>query len=209
MDLQVYAVIAIVFLVSLCSLLFINKQFRGGKTFEEVLAEKRQFAEKLYGTSGGKNFNRKNPKKLNEKNNKKVSLEENHQSIEHVYIYIYDNFCIFFHHPKCILRSLYVLSACRPYIILSMIQHKDRANNNRKNQEKGAASSEGDAQSDSGSGDDIHAPTTPDNKLHVEFVEEEIIAAEDNTVTKVTVILYYSCILYMCRCSPQFYLELC
>lgn len=49
MDLQVYAVIAIVFLVSLCSLLFINKQFRGGKTFEDVLEEKRQFAEKLYG----------------------------------------------------------------------------------------------------------------------------------------------------------------
>lgn len=70
-----YAIIAIVFLVSLCSLLFINKQLRGGKTFEDVLAEKRQFAEKLYGNSGGKNFNKKNPKKLNEKNNKKVSVE--------------------------------------------------------------------------------------------------------------------------------------
>lgn len=75
MELQVYAIIAIVFLVSLCSLLFINKQLRGGKTFEDVLAEKRQFAEKLYGNSGGKNFNKKNPKKLNEKNNKKVSVE--------------------------------------------------------------------------------------------------------------------------------------
>lgn len=74
MDLQVYAVIAIVFLVSLCSLLFINKQLRGGKTFEDVLAEKRQFAEKLYGNTGGKNFNKKNAKKLNTNNSKKVCL---------------------------------------------------------------------------------------------------------------------------------------
>lgn len=78
MELQVFAIIAIVFLVSLCSLLFINKQFikiqlSGGKTFDDVLFEKRQFADKLYGTSTGKNSNKKNPKKLNEKNNKKVS----------------------------------------------------------------------------------------------------------------------------------------
>lgn len=59
MDLQVYAVIVIVFLVSLCSLLFVNKQLRGGKTYEEVLAEKRQFAEKLYGPK------KKNTKKTN------------------------------------------------------------------------------------------------------------------------------------------------
>lgn len=50
MDLQVYAVIVIAFLVSLCTLLFINKEFRGGKTFEELAAEKRQLAH-LYGTT--------------------------------------------------------------------------------------------------------------------------------------------------------------
>lgn len=57
MDLQVYAVIVIVFLVSLCTLLFVNKQLRGGKTYEEVVAEKRLLAEKLYGSK------RKNTKK--------------------------------------------------------------------------------------------------------------------------------------------------
>lgn len=72
MDLQVYAVIAIVFFVSLCSLLYINKHARGNRTFEDVLAEKRQFADKLYGNTGGKNYNKKNTKKLNTNNNKKV-----------------------------------------------------------------------------------------------------------------------------------------
>lgn len=70
MDLQVYAVIVIVFLVSLCSLLFVNKQLRGGKTYEEVLAEKRQFAEKLYGPK------KKNAKKPNA-GGKKVCLRHN------------------------------------------------------------------------------------------------------------------------------------
>lgn len=72
-QLQVYAVIAIVFFVSLCSLLFINKQASGNRTFEDVLAEKRQFADKLYGNTGGKNYNKKNTKKLNANNNKKVN----------------------------------------------------------------------------------------------------------------------------------------
>lgn len=60
MELQVYAIIAIVFLASFFSLLFINKQLRGGKTFEEVLAEKRHLAEKLYGPS-----KKKGTKKVN------------------------------------------------------------------------------------------------------------------------------------------------
>lgn len=50
MDLQVYLIIVTVFFVSLGSLLFINRQLRGGKTFEEALAEKRQLNEKLYGS---------------------------------------------------------------------------------------------------------------------------------------------------------------
>lgn len=44
--------IAIVFLASFLTLLFISKLPRG-KTFDEVLAEKRQLAEKLYGPHGG------------------------------------------------------------------------------------------------------------------------------------------------------------
>lgn len=65
------------------------------------------------------------------------------------------------------------------------LQNKDRANNNKKIQEKGAINSEADAQSDSGSGDDGNTSPTPDNKLHVEFVEAEIIAADDTVVSKV------------------------
>ncbi|XP_037925169.1 ribosome-binding protein 1 isoform X3 [Hermetia illucens] len=49
MDLHIILVIACVFLASLISLLVIHKFFRG-KTFEEVAAEKRMLAEKLYGT---------------------------------------------------------------------------------------------------------------------------------------------------------------
>lgn len=45
-----YAIIVIVFLVSLVSLLFINRKLSGGKSFEDVLAEKRQLADKVYGS---------------------------------------------------------------------------------------------------------------------------------------------------------------
>lgn len=50
MDLQVYLIIVTVFFVSLGSLLFVTRQLRGGKTYEEALAEKRQLTEKLYGS---------------------------------------------------------------------------------------------------------------------------------------------------------------
>lgn len=59
MDLQVYLIIVTVFFVSLGSLLLINKQLRRGKTFEEALAEKRQFVDKMYGTNKKKNANKK------------------------------------------------------------------------------------------------------------------------------------------------------
>lgn len=59
MDLQVYLIIVTVFFVSLGSLLFVNRQLRGGKTFEEALAEKRQLTEKLYGTNKKKNATKK------------------------------------------------------------------------------------------------------------------------------------------------------
>lgn len=65
MDLQVYLIIVTVFFVSLGSLLFVNRQLRAGKTFEEVLAEKRQLTDKLYGNK------KKNAKKAN--TGKKVS----------------------------------------------------------------------------------------------------------------------------------------
>lgn len=49
MDLQIYLIIITVFFISLGSLIFVNRQLRSGKTYEEALAEKRQLTEKLYG----------------------------------------------------------------------------------------------------------------------------------------------------------------
>lgn len=60
MELQVYVIIVVVFLASFFSLLFINKQLRGGKTFEEVLAEKRLLTERLYGPTKKKGVKKAN-----------------------------------------------------------------------------------------------------------------------------------------------------
>lgn len=68
MDLQVYLIIVTVFFVSLGSLLFVNRQLRAGKTFEEVLAEKRQLTDKLYGNK------KKNAKKANTGKKVRISL---------------------------------------------------------------------------------------------------------------------------------------
>lgn len=63
MDLLVYLVIAVVFLVSFLSLAFVHSKFRTGKTFDEVQAEKKLLADKLFGIK---------PKKVNRKITKKV-----------------------------------------------------------------------------------------------------------------------------------------
>lgn len=82
MDLHVLIVIACVFLVSLFSLLFINKFFRG-KTFEEVAAEKRLLAEKLYGTSKVKHRQqqRKTSIKKELKKEKKQKLKDSNAAL--------------------------------------------------------------------------------------------------------------------------------
>lgn len=49
MELQIYLIIVAIFFISLGVLVFVNRQLRSGKTFEEALAEKRQLTEKLYG----------------------------------------------------------------------------------------------------------------------------------------------------------------
>lgn len=70
MDLQVCAIIAVVFCVSFVSLWFINGKLRGGKTFEDVLAEKRSLADKLYGSKVQKKpagQRKVNAKKVNDK----------------------------------------------------------------------------------------------------------------------------------------------
>lgn len=74
MDLQVYAIILIVFLVSFLSYLFISKFLPHGKTFDEMIAEKKRMREEVLGTlkpSSGKQSNT-NTKKKPKKEIKKV-----------------------------------------------------------------------------------------------------------------------------------------
>lgn len=79
MDLQAYLIIVTVFFASLGFLLFINRQINAGKTFEEVLAEKRHLSEKLYGTNKKKkNTWKKSNKKKHEPKQQKVI----HSSVE-------------------------------------------------------------------------------------------------------------------------------
>jgi hypothetical protein len=71
MDLQVYAIILIVFLVSFASYLFISKFLPHGKTFDEMIAEKKRMREEVLGTlktsnskqHGSSNSGKKKPKK--------------------------------------------------------------------------------------------------------------------------------------------------
>lgn len=70
MDLQVYAIILIVFLVSFLSYLFISKFLPHGKTFDEMIAEKKRMREEVLGLEkpapSGKQSsagNKKKPKK--------------------------------------------------------------------------------------------------------------------------------------------------
>lgn len=49
MDLQVYAIILIVFLVSFLSYLFISQFLPHGKSFDEMIAEKKRMREEVLG----------------------------------------------------------------------------------------------------------------------------------------------------------------
>lgn len=66
MDLQVYFIILIVFLVSFLSYLFISKFLPHGKTFDEMIAEKKRLREEVLGavkTLSNKQSNAGNKKK--------------------------------------------------------------------------------------------------------------------------------------------------
>lgn len=69
MDLQVYAIILIVFLVSFLSYLFISKFLPHGKTFDEMIAEKKRMREEVLGavkvmsSKQSNAVNKKKPKK--------------------------------------------------------------------------------------------------------------------------------------------------
>ena len=74
MDLQVYAIILIVFMVSFLSYMFISKFLPHGKTFDEMIAEKKRMREEVLGMSkpsSGKQ-NNANSKKKPKKEIKKV-----------------------------------------------------------------------------------------------------------------------------------------
>ena len=63
MDLQVYGIIFIVVLVSLLSLLFIQKFLPRAKTFDEMLAEKKKMREVILGTTAKPVEKKQKPKK--------------------------------------------------------------------------------------------------------------------------------------------------
>lgn len=67
MDFLMYFVFIILFCLSVFSLMYINSKFRVGKTYEEVQAEKKQFADKLYGSNHGKNQKKANRKVVSKK----------------------------------------------------------------------------------------------------------------------------------------------
>lgn len=76
MDLQVGVIISIVFLVSFLSYLFISKFLPHGKTFDEMIAEKKRMREEMLGTfkpNSNKFKESGNNKKKPKKDVKKVS----------------------------------------------------------------------------------------------------------------------------------------
>lgn len=84
MDLQVYAIILIVFLVSFLSYLFISKFLPHGKSFDEMIAEKKRMREELLGltkpapskpsNAGNKKKPKKEVKKVSELSQKSRGL---------------------------------------------------------------------------------------------------------------------------------------
>lgn len=83
MDLQVGVIISIVFMVSFLSYLFISKFLPHGKTFDEMIAEKKRMREEMLGTlkpanakynnsGGSKRKPKKEVKKVREKNSTKI-----------------------------------------------------------------------------------------------------------------------------------------
>lgn len=74
MDLQVGVIISIVFMVSFLSYLFISKFLPHGKTFDEMIAEKKRLREEMLGTAKPTNnkFNAGGNKRKSKKEVKKV-----------------------------------------------------------------------------------------------------------------------------------------
>lgn len=73
MDLQVAIIILIVFLVSFMSYLFISKFLPHGKTFDEMIAEKKRLREEMLGATKASSMksskipgSKKKPKKVRE-----------------------------------------------------------------------------------------------------------------------------------------------
>lgn len=72
MDLQVYVIIPVVFLVSFLSYLFISKYLPHGKSFDEMIAEKKRLREEVLGYTRNAPKVDKSSKKKPKKDVKKV-----------------------------------------------------------------------------------------------------------------------------------------
>jgi hypothetical protein len=87
MDLESYVIILIVFFVSFISYLFISKLLPGGKTFDEMIAEKKRMREEVLGAvksaSSGKQSNAGNKKKPKKEVKKVRSVEEIFKKFAH------------------------------------------------------------------------------------------------------------------------------
>lgn len=165
MDLLMYFVIVVIFLVSLFSLMYMHSKFRVAKTFEEVQAEKKQFADKLYGSNHGKN---------QKKANRKVFNKKVRRSKREIFI------SSFLHKQKQ--KEKFILKKFH-HSFLTQGKDKDRKQKDRKEQEI-ESQNESDGHSDSVSGESNNSPVHSSNKAHVEFSEAEVIA-EEVTNTKV------------------------
>lgn len=78
MDLQVGVIISIVFMVSFLSYLFISKFLPHGKTFDEMIAEKKRMREEMLGTLKPAN-NKSNAGGNKRKPKKETKKVKNHQ----------------------------------------------------------------------------------------------------------------------------------
>lgn len=164
MDLQVIAIIVTVFFVSLGSLLFVTRQLRGGKTFEEAQAEKR-LTDKLYGTNKKKNITKKSNA------GKKVCSD------------VFERKLLKEHFQKKTWKRTFPKAFTGLFVILMNIISQNKKEQQKQKSVQQPSAVESDGKTDSGSENDSNAsPAANDGKNHVEFTEEEIIAPETNTV---------------------------
>lgn len=93
MDLQVYVIIPVVFLVSFLSYLFISKYLPHGKSFDEMIAEKKRLREEVLGTTRNAAKHDKSSKKKPKKDVKKVRSYHFNRRRSHKITNVIEIFC--------------------------------------------------------------------------------------------------------------------